>query len=368
MQKKKVTPKGKKTLENQFTENYKNQLEHQQYRIVGNHSAVKICGWTKNLLRGRGGCYKLKFYGIKSHQCLQMTTSLSCANRCEFCWRGTKAPVSKEWKWGVDEPKFIIEESIKAQLKLLTGFNGNPATEKDIFEQSLSPKHVALSLTGEPICYPKINEICKEFHKRGISTFIVTNAQYPKEIKKLNTITQLYLSLDAPNKEILKKVDKPLFLDYWERYLASLKEVKKKKFRKAARLTIIKGINDIEAENYAELILKGDFDFVEVKGYMFVGESRQRLEQKNMPLHEEVKSFAQEVLKFLPKYELCSEHKPSRVVLLTKKKFNKNTWINFAKFFELVNKKSSPKNLDGMKYTTKTMKVKECTDDEEIAD
>ena len=24
------------------------ELENQGYRIVGNHSAIKICGWTKN--------------------------------------------------------------------------------------------------------------------------------------------------------------------------------------------------------------------------------------------------------------------------------------------------------------------------------
>jgi len=54
-------------------------MEKQQYRIVGDnkHSAVKVCGWTKKMLKGEGGCYKLKFYGIMSHQCLQMTTSMS---------------------------------------------------------------------------------------------------------------------------------------------------------------------------------------------------------------------------------------------------------------------------------------------------
>ena len=82
-------------------------LEKQKYRIVGSHSAVKTCGWTKKMIKGLGGCYKLKFYGIMSNQCMQMTTSLSCANRCTFCWRGTKAPVSKEWYGPVDEPEHI---------------------------------------------------------------------------------------------------------------------------------------------------------------------------------------------------------------------------------------------------------------------
>ncbi|MBI2665713.1 4-demethylwyosine synthase TYW1, partial [Candidatus Woesearchaeota archaeon] len=48
-------------------------FEKQQYRMVGNHSAVKVCSWTKQMIRGKGGCYKFKFYGIKSNQCMQMT-------------------------------------------------------------------------------------------------------------------------------------------------------------------------------------------------------------------------------------------------------------------------------------------------------
>jgi len=33
-------------------------------RIAG----VKLCRWTKSMLRGRGGCYKHTFYGIASYQ------------------------------------------------------------------------------------------------------------------------------------------------------------------------------------------------------------------------------------------------------------------------------------------------------------
>src|SRR3989344_5187193 len=100
------------------------ELTKQQYRVIGKykHSAVKVCGWTKNMIKGKGGCYKLKFYGIMSNQCMQMTTSMSCANRCTFCWRGYKAPVSKEWKWEVDDPNFIFEKSVDAHHHLLTGF------------------------------------------------------------------------------------------------------------------------------------------------------------------------------------------------------------------------------------------------------
>lgn len=318
------------------------ELEKQQYRIVGKnkHSSVKVCGWTKNMIRGKGGCYKLKFYGIMSNQCMQMSTSISCANRCTFCWRGYKAPVSKEWKWGVDDPEEIIEESLQAHYDLLQGFGGSPTINKVAFEQSKTARHVALSLTGEPITYPRINEAIEGFHRRKISTFMVTNAQYAEQIKALAPVTQLYLPVDAPNKRLLKEVDVPLFTDYWERLQKSLDYLREKQERTAIRLTMIKEVNMVEPENYAKLILQGDPDFVEIKGYMFVGASRQRLSMKNMPFHDEVKAFAEELATYLPGYGLASEHRPSRVVLLAKKKYfdpvsdRFETWIDFDAFFK----------------------------------
>lgn len=43
-------------------------LNVQGYKIIGSHSGVKVCRWTKSQLRGRGGCYKHSFYGIESHR------------------------------------------------------------------------------------------------------------------------------------------------------------------------------------------------------------------------------------------------------------------------------------------------------------
>lgn len=334
------------------------ELEKQQYRIVGSHSAVKTCGWTKNMIRGLGGCYKLKFYGIMSNQCLQMTTSISCANRCTFCWRGYKAPVSKEWKWNVDDPNMIYEESLKAHHKLLVGFKGSDKKIQKIYDDSLNVKHVALSLIGEPIIYPKINEIIDIFHKNKISTFLVTNAQYAKQIKTLRPVTQLYLSIDAPTKELLKEVDIPLFQDFWERMNESLDNLSKKNGRTCIRLTMIKGINMIHPELYANLIKKGDADFIEVKSYMHVGKSQERLSRDNMPLHEEIIEFSKELIKYLDDYEIVSEHIPSRVVMFAKKKFKIDgvwkTWIDFEKFDELV---KSGKEFCALDYSRKTPKV-----------
>lgn len=309
-------------------------LEKQGYRTVGSHSAVKTCGWTKNTLRGKGGCYKLKFYGIKSHKCMQMSTSISCANRCSFCWRDYKSPVSKDWEWPVDEPNDILEGSLKAHHDLLVGFKGRDKTPRKLYEQSQKVEHVALSLTGEPIMYPKINELVKQFHDEKISTFLVTNAQYPDSIRNLVPITQLYISLDAPNKELLKEVDVPLFRDFWERLNESLEVMSKRNDRTCIRMTCIKDLNMVEPENYAKLIQKADPDFIEIKGYMWVGASQERLKFENMPKFEEVKEFGLEVLEHLPDYEYANDHFPSNVILLAKKTFQKQTWIDYPKFFK----------------------------------
>jgi len=51
----------------------KEKLTRQHYALIGKHSAVQICRWTKKSLRNEGVCYKEKFYGIKSHRCCQMS-------------------------------------------------------------------------------------------------------------------------------------------------------------------------------------------------------------------------------------------------------------------------------------------------------
>src|SRR3989338_1808415 len=50
-------------------------VEGAGYRIVGprRHSAVKICHYTKQDIRGKDVCYKFNFFGISSSRCLQLT-------------------------------------------------------------------------------------------------------------------------------------------------------------------------------------------------------------------------------------------------------------------------------------------------------
>lgn len=75
-------------------------------------------------LYGQGGCYKHTFYGITSYQCMEMTPSLACANKCVFCWRHHKNPVGKEWRWVVDDPIMIVQEGIERHQGMIKEFRG----------------------------------------------------------------------------------------------------------------------------------------------------------------------------------------------------------------------------------------------------
>lgn len=318
-----------------ITSKTREHLERQQYRIAGKHSSVKICSWTKKSLLDEGICYKEKFYGIKSHRCCQMTPSMICSNNCVYCWRTITSFIGSELKGEIDGPEEIIDNCIKGHLKLLNGFPGNPKVNKEKIKEAKEVLHFAISLVGEPLVYPRINELVKELDKRRISSFLVTNGQFPEAIKNLKRVTQLYLSLDAPTKEIYEMIDRPMFKDYWERLNKSLEYFSEKKFRRCIRLTLVKGVNMCCSKEYAELIKKSNTDFIEFKAYMHLGASRKNLKRENMPYHKDVRDFAEETVGYLDDYEILDEQKASRVVMAAKKKFNGNTKIDFDGYFKL---------------------------------
>lgn len=293
----------------------------QHYELVGGHSGVKLCHWLKeSLTRGRF-CYKQKFYGIASHRCLQMTPVLAwCTHNCIFCWRPMEGFLGTELPEPWDDPAFIVEESIRAQRKLLVGYKGNLKVPREKFEEAWNPKHAAISLSGEPMLYPYIGDLVGEFHKRGFTTFIVTNGTVPEMLEEMiradKLPTQLYVSLTAPDIETYNRVNVPMIPDGWERIRETLRLMKDAPTRTVIRLTLVKGENMHNPEGYAELIKLANPMFVEAKAYMFVGFSRNRLTINNMPRHEEIEVFAEKLVKHLPGYHIEDEYEPSRVILI----------------------------------------------------
>lgn len=327
-------------------------LKKEGYKLIGTHSAVKLCRWTKHQLRGRGGCYKHTFYGITSYQCMEATPSLACANKCVFCWRHHKNPVGKTWRWKTDDPKRIVQDAVDTHVKMIKETKGIPGVQMDRWKEAHTVRHCALSLVGEPIMYPHIDEFLGELHSRHISTFLVTNGQHPKAIESIRPITQLYVSVDAPTRDSLIEIDRPLFNDAWERLKESLQALKHKGQRTVARLTVVKGWNSDEISGYAELIALGCVSLVEVKGVTYCGKSdASNLNMTNTPWHHEVveltSTLRDELRKLradnpeLPAYDLACEHKHSCSVLLARvdqfaddssgeRKWR--TWIDYDKF------------------------------------
>ena len=323
-------------------------LTKQGYTIVGSHSGVKICRWTKSALRGRGSCYKYSFYGIRSHLCMETTPSLSCSNKCVFCWRHGTNPVGTTWRWQVDPPEMIFEGVKEGHYKKIKMMKGVPGVRADRFAEAMQIRHCALSLVGEPIFYPHINEFTAMLHKEHISSFLVCNAQHPDQLAALKHVTQLYVSIDASNKESLRKIDRPLHRDFWERFQRCLDILREKRFmqRTVFRLTLVKGFNiDDEAEGYADLVAKGLPCFVEIKGVTFCGTSTSSsagLTMQNVPFYEEVCAFVVALNKALERrglnYGIAAEHAHSCCVLLgDADRFKINgvwhTLIGYEKFF-----------------------------------
>ncbi|XP_072308721.1 S-adenosyl-L-methionine-dependent tRNA 4-demethylwyosine synthase TYW1 [Eucyclogobius newberryi] len=316
-------------------------LSKQGYKLIGSHSGVKLCRWTKSMLRGRGGCYKHTFYGIESHRCMETTPSLACANKCVFCWRHHTNPVGTEWRWKMDPAEKILNDSLEKHQNMIREFKGVPGVKPERYEEGLAVKHCALSLVGEPIMYPEINAFLRLLHSHRISSFLVTNAQFPQEIRTLVPVTQLYVSVDASTRDSLKKIDRPLFKDFWPRFLDCLKALGEKRQRTVYRLTLVKAWNVEEMLSYADLIAMGQPDFIEVKGVTYCGESTaSSLTMANVPWHQEVVSFVQQLADMLPQYEIACEHEHSNCLLIAHSKFKIDgewwTWIDYERFQELV--------------------------------
>jgi len=302
---------------------------NQGYRLLGKykHSAVKICHWTKESLKNNRVCYKELWYPpVKSHRCMEMTPYIGCNCHCLYCWRihsGDRSGLLwREFPLDVkemDEPATIIEDAINKRRELLFGFKGSLKIDRLKFEEALRPTMMTMSLTGEPTLYPRISELISEARKRGMITFLVTNGTMPEVLEEMDPLPfQLYISISAPNEEIYLKLMRPLIGDGWSRLMKTLELLPSLDTRKVLRFTMVKKWNMVKHEEYAKMICRSEPNFVEVKAYEWVGESRNRLPKEAMPYMEDIRDFAMKISD-LTGYRIRGEFEPSGVVLLTSK-------------------------------------------------
>jgi tRNA wybutosine-synthesizing protein 1 len=302
------------------------------YALVGETSAVQVCRWTKNSLKGDRGCWKEKFYGISSAGCCQMTPAVMwCENQCLHCWRPIEFNLGSELP-EIDNPVEILDGIVEARKKLLMGFKGREGIDFGKFKEALEPKLYTMSLSGEPTLYPRLGEMFAEIRKRGAVSFLVTNGLNPSVLKNLKTLpTQITISMNAPNEKLFKIWHRSTKENAWENFNESLNVIYNLKgVRRVVRLTLVdvgnegtfKDITNMGEENvseYCDLIKKASPDFVHVKGYKSVGYARARMGYDNQPWFEKVKEFALKICDGLGGYEVAAEDERCCVVCLKKK-------------------------------------------------
>jgi len=301
------------------------------YQFVGKYGAYKPCYYFRTALTKRIMCYKYWFYGIPTHRCIQWSPILECNQECVFCWRvhrsDLKLPAfrgdlnSIDW----DEPEELIDQAIKQYYNTLKSYDPrhHPRVDVEMWKDAMNgPQHLATSLTGEPTMYPKIGELMEIGKKRGMTTFIVTNGTFPEVLEKMDVLpTQLYISLVGPDYKTWARATRPLWnaKEQWNKLLKTLELLPSLNTRTVIRITSVKGLNMINPEGYAKLIRIAEPDFVEPKGYTWVGRSRERLPNNSVPTMDEIREFARQINKFLG-YKYIDEVERARIVLLWNEK------------------------------------------------
>jgi tRNA wybutosine-synthesizing protein 1 len=320
----------------QITPAVKEKLRKAKYGVY-NHSAVELCHWTKKSFANEGTCYKHKFYGISTHQCMEMTpTAMNCENRCVYCWWPAEFYDTLEMpEQMVDEPEVIVQNLMAERKRLINGFYGRSKNDKAKLDESLLPAHYAISLSGEPTMYPKLPQLIRYLKtlKATKSIFLVTNGQEPDMLRKLvqedALPTQIYLSTNASNKKMFLQINRPRHKDAWERWQDSLRFLSAVDTRTVFRMTIIRGYNDSadDIKDFAQVMSEGDPHFIEIKSYMHVGMSTQRLEKGDMLNMDEVRAYADRLCEKMPAFSVMDESEVSRIVVLQNKKRYIDRWI-----------------------------------------
>ena len=137
--------------------------------------------------------------------------------------------------------------------------------------------------------------------------------------------TQLYVSVDAPDRRTFGEVVDAVEDDAWGRLVETLDVLADKDdTRTVLRTTLPAGYNTSHPEWYAAMVDRADADFVELKAFMHVGNSRDRLDRDVMPDHEDVVAFAETVQEYLPTHPVLRDVEASRVALLAR---DEDTWV-----------------------------------------
>jgi len=126
------------------------------------------------------------------------------------------------------------------------------------------------------------------------------------------------------------RINRPRYKDSWERWNKSLDLLSRLDTRTVIRITLIRDYNngDDTIPAFASMINRANAHFIEVKSYMHIGRSRNRLERDNMLNMDEVRHFATKLVKQSGIFSVMDESEISRIVILQNKKRFIDRWIS----------------------------------------
>ncbi|MFX1316058.1 MAG: radical SAM protein [Promethearchaeota archaeon] len=193
---------------------------------------------------------------------------------------------------------------IKSRDEIELLINRQLTTPDDIMQahnEAMYPNHAAISLDGEPLLYPRISEYVREFKKRNMTTFIVSNGTLPEKIKILEPLpTQLYITLPASSEEVYKKTCRPMIKNGWEKINESLDLIESLNCRTLVRLTAVKDLNlKVQyLKEYMKIIERANPNFFEIKGFT--------LQAKALLIKERLKS-ERSLQSYFPEYDYLED-------------------------------------------------------------
>ena len=141
--------------------------------------------------------------------------------------------------------------------------------------------------------------------------------------------TQVYLSTNAADYDSFIRINKPRYDDSLKRWNQSLEILSKMDTRSVLRMTLIRDHNNSEEmiPVFADLIKRSNVHFVEVKSYMHIGRSTNRLQRSDMLDYTEVQHFASQLAKKSQIFDVMDESEASRIVVLQNQKRLIDRWI-----------------------------------------
>lgn len=320
------------------------QLVAEQTTIIEKHLPFALDNYENmiKVVHSLARCGPLTVAGISEVSGIsrmRVKDALNDLKNAEVVWpEDEKFSVRKEFRnsaaASVDKSRELIEKLVAARQDII-----------NVHLEAVSPKHIAISYDGEPTMYRHIGELIREFRKRGLSTFIVTNGTFPEKIRELNESgclpTQLYVTLAAPDEELYMKVCssvKPYFPvneDHWDRLNETLSMLSDlKKCRTVIRITSVRGVNMTKPHLYRDIVQKSNPSFLEVKGFSISGNApriSERLGETDLgpkdpslmknalafaPTHEEIVQFARDISDDYATFPKISESELNRQILM----------------------------------------------------